>query len=332
MSADYLRTRRPLPGVAVAGVTATISGVSIYVNSFGVHSFSSPAVYTTAKNLVATVGLVAATTLAMVWRHRRSASAMDRFVGAPNFGDDRRLGARQWLGLTYVGVIGGGLAFVLFFNGLAISQPASAAFWRDSLVLWVAILAVVFLRERLRWWNVAAMVLLVAGEIVVTGGVGQLGANRGEMYVVASSLLWAGEVVIARKLLATLAPATLSVVRMGVGAVTLVVYLAATGSLSMLVSLTAHQLTWALWTGTLLAAYVATWMSALARARALDVTSILVASALITWTLQLIAGAVVPAPNSLGLVLIALGAGLLLWAARVGREGSVPRRTSGRSR
>ena len=321
--------RRATPGVVVAGVTAMISGVSVYVNSFGVRSYSSPAVYTTAKNLVATMALVVVTTLAFSLRHRRPGSAPDRFVGAPSAGNERRLGARQWLGLSYVGVIGGGLAFVLFFNGLAISQPASAAFWRDTLVLWVAVLAVVFLRERLRWWNVAAMVLLVAGEIVVTGGVGQLGANRGELYVVASSVLWAGEVVVARRLLTSLAPATLAIVRMGVGALTLVVYLGVTGSLSMLVSLSAHQMTWALWTGMLLAAYVATWMSALARARALDVTSILVASALITWSLQLVAGTVVPAPSSLGLVLIALGAGLLVWAARRRPEGSLSTNTIG---
>ena len=321
--------RRATPGVLFAGVTAMISGVSVYVNGFGVRSYSSPAVYTTAKNLVATMALVVVTTLAFSLRHRRPGSAQDRFVGAPRAGDERRLGVRQWLGLSYVGVIGGGLAFVLFFNGLAISQPASAAFWRDSLVLWVAVLAVVFLRERLRWWNVAAMVLLVAGEIVVTGGVGQLGANRGELFVVASSVLWAGEVVVARRLLTSLAPATLSIVRMGVGALTLVVYLGVTGSLSMLVSLSAHQMTWALWTGMLLAAYVATWMSALARARALDVTSILVASALITWSLQLVAGTVVPAPNSLGLVLIALGAGLLVWAARRRPDGSLSTNTIG---
>lgn len=59
---------------------------------------------------------------------------------------------------------------------------------------------------------------------------------------------------------------------------------------------------------------MATWMTALARARALDVTSVLVASALITWLLQLLAGTVTPVTSSIGLVLIGVGAGLVIWA------------------
>jgi drug/metabolite transporter (DMT)-like permease len=221
------------------------------------------------------------------------------------------MGALEWLGLAYVGVIGGGLAFVLFFDGLAQSEPASAAFWRDTLVIWVALLAVVLLRERIQWWNIAAIGMLIAGEVVVSGGVGHLAANRGELYVVASSVLWAGEVVVARRLLTRLAPATLSLIRMGVGAAALLVYLTATGAFGVLASFTSHQLGWALATGLLLGGYVATWMTALSRARALDVTSVLASSALITWLLQLTAGTATFGISSLGLALIALGAGLV---------------------
>ena len=59
---------------------------------------------------------------------------------------------------------------------------------------------------------------------------------------------------------------------------------------------------------------VATWMTALTRARALDVTSVLVASAAVTWLLQLVAGTVTPVTSTIGLVLIAAGAGLVIWA------------------
>ncbi len=45
----------PPPGCCIAGTTAIISGISVFVNSYGVRSFTSPAVYTTAKNLVAAV-------------------------------------------------------------------------------------------------------------------------------------------------------------------------------------------------------------------------------------------------------------------------------------
>jgi drug/metabolite transporter (DMT)-like permease len=308
------RGRRRVSGVAIAGATALVSGISVFVNSYGVRAGAAPAVYTTAKNLVAVavLSLVAMIGWGVRSRWRRSAAA--NFVTVAPEAREVPNTHRwfEWLGLAYVGVVGGGLAFVLFFDGLAQSEPAPAAFWRDTLVLWVAVIAVLFLRERLRWWNFAAIVLLFGGEIVVSGGVGQLVANRGEVDVLASSALWALEVVVARRLLKTRAPATLAVVRMGLGALTLIVYLAASGSLGQLGALNADQWHWAIWTGALLSVYVATWMSALARARAIDVTSVLASSALITWLLQLLAGSTTVNGDAIGLVLIGAGATLVL--------------------
>lgn len=310
--------RRRMSGIALAGATALVSGVSVFVNSYGVRAGAAPDVYTTAKNLVAVAALMVVAFAGMVLRARHvSAGAASFVTPAP---EARAVlstrGWLQWLGLAYVGIVGGGLAFVLFFNGLAQSQPSAAAFWRDTLVLWVAVLAVVFLRERLRWWNVLAIVLLVAGEVIVSGGVGQLSANRGEADVLASSVLWGLEVVVARRLLRDRAPATLGLVRMGVGALTLLFYLAATGSIGQLGSLNADQWHWALWTGLLLGAYVATWMSALARARALDVTSVLAASALLTWLLQLAWGTQTVSADAAGLVLVAAGALIIVFESR----------------
>ena len=224
--------------------------------------------------------------------------------------------------LAYVGIIGGGLAFILFFKGLAVAQPASAAFWHDTLVVWVALFALVMIREHVKWWNIVAMLLLVVGEVTVTGGVGQLGAHRGEALVLIATVLWAIEVVVAKRLLREFSPATVSLVRMGVGSLALVIYVAGSGALGGVLALTAHQLLWVLGTGLLLAAYVATWMTALARARALDVTSVLVASALVTWLLQEGVGTA-PVVASLGLILIALGVGLVM-VASVRRGVSAP--------
>jgi drug/metabolite transporter (DMT)-like permease len=314
---------RPMSGVVVAGVTALISGVSIFINSYGLHSISSPAVYTTAKNLVATVVLGLCAMIGWRGRSRRGSLAANFISVALDPRDARRPSTQiatrksrigRWLGLSYVGVVGGGLAFVLFFDGLATSEPASAAFWRDTLVIWVALLAWPVLRERVRGWNIVAIVLLVAGEVIATGGVGHLGANRGEMTVLAATILWAGEVVIAKHLLRGVSPAVLALVRMGVGGFALVAYLALDGTVGQLVTLNTGQLAWAVGTGVILSAYVATWMTALARARALDVTSVLVASAPLTWLLQVTVGTTTPAPSSLGLVLVGIGAALVLWA------------------
>ena len=310
-----------LPGVLVAGITALISGLSVFVNSYGVHAVRSPAVYTTAKNLVATLILAGFTLVARQSRRRwPTTAAAARFVAVDDgavSGGGRREPARwpvlRWLALAYVGIVGGGIAFVLFFDGLADTTATPAAFWRDTLVIWVAVLAIPFLHERLTWWNGTAIGLLVVGEVAVAGGTGHLAASRGEVLVLSASLLWAVEVVVAKILLREVAPATVSLIRMGVGALALVGYLAASGSLRTLLSLDAAQVAWALLTGLLLSAYVATWMTALARGRALDVTSILVGGALITALLEAAAGTASLAPRALGLALIALGTGTVVW-------------------
>ena len=311
-----------LPGVVVAGMTALISGLSVFVNSYGVHSVAPPSVYTTAKNLVATFLLATVALIAWGIRRRSRHSFAARFVatarglGSPRQapGSWRSWGPARWAGLAYIGIFGGGIAFVLFFEGLADTTATPAAFWRDSLVVWVAVLALVFLRERLAWWNVAAIAVLVVGQVAIAGGVGHLAADRGEILVLAATLLWAVEVVVAKFLLRDVSPAALALVRMGIGALTLIVYLAATGTLHVLTAFHSTQVGWALLTGLLLAAYVGTWMTALARARAVDVTSVLVGSALITALLQAAAGTTSIAPQALGLLLVTAGASVVIGA------------------
>ena len=52
-----------------------------------------------------------------------------------------------------IGVIGGSVPFILFFNGLAMASAPSAAFIHKTLFVWVVLLAVPFLGERLGWFR-----------------------------------------------------------------------------------------------------------------------------------------------------------------------------------
>ncbi len=305
-------TGRPayLAGVALAAATAAVSGVSVLVNARGVATFSSSAVYTTAKNLVAAVVLVGIVLAA----GGRRARAGDVVTTAPAPGPSRpRQRLLRLAGLAYVGVVGGGVAFLLFFSGLAATTAVPAAFLHDSLVVWVALVAWPFLGERLSTANLAAVVLLVVGQAALSGGVGHL-VGRGQALVLAATVLWAGEVVVAKALLATVRPAVLGVVRMGVGGAVLVADLAVTGKLGTLVGMSGRQAVWALVTGTLLAVYVATWFAALSRARALDVTSVLVASALVTAVLDAVVDGSDLSGQLAGLVLVAVGTTLAVVA------------------
>src|SRR4029450_3432716 len=123
--------------------------------------------------------------------------------------------------------------------------------------------------------------------------------GAGETMIAAATLLWAVEVVLARRLLVRVPTGVLGVGRLGVGLIVLAGYLALTGRLPLLTELSATQWAWATFTGLLLAGYVGSWLAALSRAPATVVTSVLVLGAPITAALAALTGGTLPAPAQL---------------------------------
>lgn len=289
-------TRRA--GLLLALTTAGISGVAIFLNGYGVRAFGNASAYTTAKNLVAAMVL-----LAVVALGSRTGARLTRPAGP-----------RQWLALLVIGVIGGSVPFLLFFEGLARASSAQSAFIHKTLVIWVAALAVPLLGEKLSGAHWVAIALLVGGQIGLVGGVTtRLGS--GETMIVAATLLWSVEVVLAKRLLAGMSSWTIGVARMGIGSVVLVVWAVVRGQAGLLVSMDRAQWGWVLLTGVILAAYVGTWFAALARAQAVDVTAVLVLAALVTAALSAAVDGWVPGPQLGWLAMLLAGGGLLVWRA-----------------
>lgn len=294
-----MRDRRV--GIGLAFAAACISGVSVFLNSFAVREFGDPILYTTAKNLVAAAIVIAA---------GASLSAQRSSMGLtlPRT-------TRERVGLLAVGVIGGGIAFALFFQGLAQTSSTSAAFLQKTLVVWVAVIAVAFLRERLHLAHVAAITLLVVGQAAASGGVGPFVFDSGELMVLAATLLWSVEVVIAKPLLRGLSPLTVASARLGIGVAVLIAVAVTSGATAQLAAVTLHAWLWVAATGLILSAYVVTWYFALSKAGAIDVTAVLVFGAVITAVLGTgIRGASV-APAALGLALITFGCVLIATVA-----------------
>lgn len=283
-------TRRT--GVLIAAVTAVVSGVAVFVNGYGVRAWAGVAdatTYTTLKNLVAAIVLVG---VAVVATRRRSSGG----VVKPQ-------GIGQWAGLAVISVIGGAVPFVLFFEGFARVSSTQAAFIHKTLVIWVVLLAVILLRERIGFVHVAAVALLVVGQATLVGGLDKLSFGTGEWMMLAATLLWSLEVIVAKKLLVNLTPLTVGVARMAGGAALLVGYGIARGSFGEVSGLSARHAMWILLTGLVLSAYVGGWYAALARAQAVDVTAVLVGGALITTLLRLgVEGIALPSGAGIGLV------------------------------
>ena len=284
-------------GIALALATATISGFAVFLNGYAVKRFEDATAYTTAKNGVAAVLLIL---LAVPVLTRAGSTG----AAAP-----RPRTRRHWLGLVAVGVVGGSVPFVLFFEGLSRASSTEAAFIHKTLVIWVALLAVPLLGERLSWAHWAAIALLIAGQAVLVGDAGTVTVGSGELMIFGATLLWSVEVVVVKRLLASLASPTLAAARLGIGLVVLLGFVVLSGRWDELTGYGTEQWGWALLTGVILTGYVTTWYAALARAQAVDVTAVLVLAAIVTALLN--AGYAAASLDVLGLGLIAAGGALI---------------------
>lgn len=295
------KTRRA--GVILAIMAAVISGIAVFVNGYGVRAWSgtaTPATYTTLKNLVAAIVLIVVGVVATRAGGRERAT--------------RPATMHQWMGLGLVAVLGGALAFALFFEGLARASSAQAAFIHKTLVIWVGILAIGLLREQLRMMHVGAIVLLVAGQFLLVGGGSEVTFGVGELMILAATLLWSIEIVIAKHLLVNLSSLTVGIARMGGGVLILVGYGVLSGAFAAIGAVSPAQLGWVLVTGFVLSTFVGTWYAALQRAPALDVSSILVGGAVITALLRsVVAGTAIVSP--FGLTLVATGVAVAIAVA-----------------
>ena len=293
---------RPIPnaerGVLLALGTAAISGLSVYLNAFGVRLVPDAAVYTTSKNGVAAIILVG---LALALGAAREARVLD----------GRRRG-----GLLAIAVVGGSIPFVLFFSGLAIATAPTAAFIHKTLFIWVALMAVPLLGERVGVIQVAALGVLLGAQVLIAPPTG-VSWGAGETMIAAATLLWSVEVILAKRLLVGISAPLVGAARMGLGFIVLIGYLVVSGRLGGLGAIGGEALLWVVVTGVLLAGYVATWLTALRLAPATTVTSVLVAGAVVTGVLSSLSNGTAPDPRVvLGYLLIVVAVALVAASTR----------------
>jgi drug/metabolite transporter (DMT)-like permease len=293
-------------GIVLAFGAALISGLAIYLNGFAVKQLPDAALYTTLKNAVAAGVLIAAA------------------VGLGAVREVRSLDRRSWIGVVLVGVIGGSIPFILFFSGLAQASAPSAAFIQKTLFVWVALLAVPFLGERLGFAPLIALVVLLIGQAFVLPPDG-IRWGSGETMIMLATLFWAVETILVKRLLTSIPTSVMSAARMGIGLVVLIGYLAISGKLGLVAGLSQVQWGWVALTGLILAGYVATWFGALRRAPASVVTSVLVVGAVITGILTTVAKGAPPSPTVVGgyLLIIVAAAALGVWSIRTARRATV---------
>jgi len=282
-------------GILLALGTATISGFSIFIGKIAVTSVKNPVVFTTLKNSIVAILLVG---VLVLWKKLPELKSISR---------------SDWIKLILIGIVGGSVPFILFFTGLTLTNAVSAGFIHKMLFVWVALLAIPFLKERLSWIQGAAILLLVGGNIA-TLGAHSFQFGKGELLILLATIFWAVENIIAKKALANLSSTVVAGARMMFGSIILLGVVALQGNLGLVAGLSGTQWLWTLIPSVLLLGYVLTWYAALKRAPATIVASLLVPASLITNLLSLaFQGSAMTAAQYAGGGLFIIAVGLLVW-------------------
>jgi len=274
--------------------TAIISGVSIFINKFGVQGIDS-SLFTGAKNVIVAIFLFSLILL------------------AKDFKKLKELKLKDYAKLFLIGLLGGSIPFLLFFKGLQMTTASQGAFVHKTMFVWVAVLALVFLKEKLDKGIIIGAVLLLLGNFFLLKMNGFV-FTTGDLLILAATLFWSMETIISKQALKTIDSRIVAFGRMFFGSLIILVFLIITNKISLISTLTGTHWLWILVTSLFLFGYVFTWYSGLKTIKASVATSVLLLGSVITTTLNhLFAGAVIVPAQIIGITLLVLGMVSVIW-------------------
>ena len=267
--------------------TAIISGFAIFINKFGV-SVVNPYIFTFLKNLIVAFLLTGILLALRDWRILKN------------------LTKKQWLLLVIIGLVGGSIPFLLFFKGLSLTSAAQGSFIHKTMFIYVALLAVIFLKEKIdRRFLLGGLILILANFILLKKLPTSI--NFGDLLVLFAALFWAIENTISKYTLRELQGRTVAWGRMFFGTFFIFIFLFGTNQLPLITGPTLKQISWVIITGLILFGYVMSWYSGLKYIPVSQATAILLFGSPITTFLSLISGGKISFQEILSGILIILG-------------------------
>ncbi len=275
-------------GLIFVFLTAVISGFSIFINKFGVSGIN-PYVFTCLKNTVVAIFLLSILIL------------------FKDYKDLFKLTKKQWSRLALIGLFGGSIPFLLFFKGLQLTSAASGSFVHKTMFIWVGVLALIFLKEKLNKQMFLAAILLLLGNLLLLQ-MNSFNIGLGEVLIFLATVFWSIETILSKNALKNLDAKTVAFGRMFFGSLFILVFLVLTGNISEVVSLNILHVYWILLTSVFLFFYVFTWYNGLKQVSPTIATSILLLGSPITTLLNLIFLKNIINPSQIfGIILIVCG-------------------------
>lgn len=258
-------------GILLTFCTAIISGVSIFVNQYGVKVVNSY-IFTGLKNIVVAALLFGLIIIIKKWPELK------------------KLQKKDWLNLVIIGLIGGSVPFLMFFKGLSLSTGPEAAYLHKFMFVFVLLLAPIFLKEKFKWQYTIGFLFLIIGSALLYKINGAINWNYGDTLIIGATFLWAIENIISKKILNKLSGTVVAWGRMFFGSVFIIIFWAYTNQLHSLLTLNHQQINWVLISGILLFGYVFTWYNGLKKIPVSLAMSILALGAPVTSLLEIIQG------------------------------------------
>ncbi len=282
-------------GVLLVLATAVISGISIFINQFGV-KLASPYIFAGLKNIIVAILFFSFILFIKEWK------------------GFKKLTKKDWLVLVLIGLIGGSIPFLLFFKGLSISGGVQAAFIHKLMFLFVAILAPIFLKEKLKSNSIIGLGFLVLGSIFLFNIKGSFVFSAGSLLILIATLFWSVEQLLSKKMVNKISPRIVAFGRMFFGSLFIIIFWLFSGQYKLLTEISATQISWVLITAALLFGYVFTWYSGLKYVPVTFASAVLVLGAPITSLLTLLQGKTLALSQVWGISLIFLGiASFVFW-------------------
>src|SRR3989344_4994549 len=136
-------------GIQFAFLTAFISGFSIFASKFFIADID-PVLFTLLKNTC--VAIILSIIVFVVYKQKIMS-----------------LSRSQWIRLVSIGIIGGSIPFALFFIGLSKVTALEGAIIHKTLFIWVALMSVIFLKEKLNKFQILGYILVTSGALFLGG-------------------------------------------------------------------------------------------------------------------------------------------------------------------
>ncbi|MFH1308015.1 MAG: DMT family transporter [archaeon] len=227
-------------GTLLILLTAISSGIAIVVNKFFVASID-PLILTASRALI--IGIIFL--------------AISLFISKSS---NKKFNKVSWKYLVLIGIIGGSVAFWMFFEGLKLTTAGRAAFIHKTLPIYAFILAFIFLKEKITKNQILALGIMLLGLILLESGNVLTEIRTGDFLVLLATCLWAIENTIAKK--AMLKKESNFVVvfsRMFFGSIILFAIIFILGKSGELLTLNSKQVAYILVSGLFLLFYVLTY-------------------------------------------------------------------------